>query len=50
MTNMANYKTLYIADDQIPRVFDSHETFVEPDKGYGDHQKIYTWVKLPPVS
>ena len=49
MANLATYKTLYIEDDKLPRVFDSHETFVEPDKRYGDHQEMYTWVKLPPV-
>ena len=50
MVNVAAYKTLFIADDQIPRVFDSYETFIEPDKRHGGHQEIYTWVKLPPVS
>ena len=50
MANMANYKTLYIEDDKIPRVFDSHETFIEPDKRFGGYQEMHTWVKRPPVS
>ena len=50
MINVTTYKTLFIANDQILRVFDNYETFIESDKRHEKHQKIYTWIKLSSVN